>query len=197
MNYGYARCSTNENKQDISRQIKDLQEMGVDRANVFLEYESGTKLNRVELARLLATVKEGDSIVATEVSRITRSTKQLCEIIETAKEKHLMLLFGSFVVDCTKELDPMTEGMLKMMGVFSEIERNMISQRVKSGIANARSKGKRVGRPALQSNDIPAKVIKTFELYQNGSISKVDYARMCEISRPTLDKYLGIMAEVL
>lgn len=197
MKYGYARCSTNETKQDISRQIKELQEMGVERSNVFLEYESGTKINRVELSRLLAIVQPGDSIVATEVSRITRSTKQLCEIIETAKEKHLMLLFGSFVVDCTKELDPMTEGMLKMMGVFSEIERNMISQRVKSGIANARSKGKRVGRPALQSNDIPTKVIKTFELYQNGSISKVDYARMCEISRPTLDKYLGIMAEGL
>jgi len=171
--------------------------MGVERSNVFLEYESGTKINRIELSRLLAIVQPGDSIVATEVSRITRSTKQLCEIIETAKEKHLMLLFGSFVVDCTKELDPMTEGMLKMMGVFSEIERNMISQRVKSGIANARSKGKRVGRPALQSNDIPTKVIKTYELYQNGSISKVDYARMCEISRPTLDKYLGIMAEGL
>lgn len=197
MKYGYARCSTNETKQDITRQIKELQEMGVDRSNVFLEYESGTKINRVELSRLLTIVQPGDSIVATEVSRITRSTKQLCEIIETAKEKHLMLLFGSFVVDCTKELDPMTEGMLKMIGVFSEIERNIISQRVKSGIANARSKGKRVGRPALQSNDIPTKVIKTFELYQNGSISKVDYARMCEISRPTLDKYLGIMAEGL
>lgn len=197
MKYGYARCSTNETKQDISRQIKELQEMGVERSNVFLEYESGTKINRVELSRLLAIVQPGDSIVATEVSRITRSTKQLCEIIETAKEKHLMLLLGSFVVDCTKELDPMTEGMLKMMGVFSEIERNMISQRVKSGIANARSKGKHVGRPALQSKDIPAKVVKTYELYQNGSISKVDYARMCEISRPTLDKYLGIMAEGL
>jgi DNA invertase Pin-like site-specific DNA recombinase len=195
MKYGYARCSTNETKQDISRQIKELQEMGVDRSNVFLEYESGTKINRVELSRLLATVQPGDCIVATEVSRITRSTKQLCEIIETAKEKHLMLLFGSFVVDCTKELDPMTEGMLKMMGVFSEIERNMISQRVKSGIANARSKGKRVGRPALFFSDIPTKIIKTYELYQAGSISKVDYARMCGVSRPTLDKYLGIMVE--
>lgn len=195
MKFGYARCSTNESKQDISRQIKELQEMGVDRSYVFLEYESGTKINRVELSRLLATVQPGDCIVATEVSRITRSTKQLCEIIETAKEKHLMLLLGSFVVDCTKDLDPMTEGMLKMMGVFSEIERNMISQRVRSGIANARSKGKRVGRPALLLSDIPTKVIKTFELYQAGSISKVDYARMCEISRPTLDKYLGLMAE--
>lgn len=195
MKYGYARCSTNETKQDISRQIRELQNMGVDRSNVFLEYESGTKINRVELARLLATIKNGDWIVSTEVSRITRSTKQLCEIIEVAKEKHLMLIFGTFVVDCTKELDPMTEGMLKMMGVFSEIERNMISQRVKSGIANARSKGRRIGRPQLLPSDIPTKVIKTYELYQTGSLNKVDYAKMCNISRPTLDKYLSILKE--
>lgn len=193
--YGYARCSTNETKQDIGRQIKDLQAMGVERDNIYLEYESGTKQHRIELERLLSVVESGDCIMATEVSRITRSTKQLCEIIETAKSKHLMLVFGTFVVDCTKELDAMTEGMLKMMGVFAEIERNMISQRVKSGIANARSKGKQVGRPHLKPSDVPAKVIKSYELYQNGSISKVDYARMCSISRPTLDKYLSIMAE--
>ena len=195
MKYGYARCSTNETKQDISRQIKELQSMGVDRSNIFLEYESGTKINRVELARLLATVNNGDCIVSTEVSRITRSTKQLCEIIEIAKEKHLMLIFGTFVVDCTKELDPMTEGMLKMMGVFSEIERNMISQRVKSGIAYARSKGRRIGRPQLLPSDIPTKVIKIYELYQAGSLNKVDYAKMCNVSRPTLDKYLSILKE--
>lgn len=193
MEYGYARCSTNENKQDISRQIKELQEMGVDRSNIFLEYESGTKLNRIELARLLGTVSQGDSIISTEVSRITRSTKQLCEIIEIAKEKHLLLRFGTFVVDCTKELDAMTEGMLKMMGVFSEIERNMISQRVKSGIANARSKGKLVGRPQLKIEDIPSKVTKNYELYQSGNINKIDYAKMCNISRPTLDKYISLI----
>ena len=195
MEYGYARCSTNESKQDISRQIKELLEMGVDRSNIFLEYESGTKLNRIELARLLSTVSQGDSIISTEVSRITRSTKQLCEIIETAKEKHLLLRFGTFVVDCTKELDAMTEGMLKMMGVFSEIERNMISQRVKSGIANARSKGKLVGRPQLKISDIPSKVVKNYDLYQSGNINKIDYAKMCSISRPTLDKYISLINE--
>jgi DNA invertase Pin-like site-specific DNA recombinase len=167
----------------------------VDKNNIFKEYESGTKINRRELNRLLNTVCEGDTIIATEVSRITRSTKQLCEIIEIAKNKHLKLIFGMFIVDCTKELDPMTEGMLKMMGVFSEIERNMISQRVKSGIANARSKGKIVGRPQLTFKDIPQKVIDNYKLYENNSISKTDYAKICNISRPTLDKYLQLIKE--
>ena len=85
MIYGYCRCSTNESKQDITRQIKELQTLGVAKNNIFREYESGIKLNRVELNRILNIVNPGDTIVATEVSRITRSTKQLCDIIEIAK----------------------------------------------------------------------------------------------------------------
>jgi DNA invertase Pin-like site-specific DNA recombinase len=196
MIYGYCRCSTNELKQDISRQVRDLKALGVtDKNNIFMEYESGTKLNRVELQRLLDTVSKGDTIIATEVSRITRSTKQLCEIIDLAKERHLKLILGTFTVDCTKELDPMTEGMLKMMGVFSELERNMISQRVKSGVANARAKGKTLGRPTLTIKEIPQKVIDMYDLYKSGAISKTDYAKMCNTSRPTLDKYLKVIVE--
>ena len=120
MIYGYARCSTNEELQAINRQIRELKQLGALEESIFREYESGMKNDRVELQRLLSAVEAGDTIVATEVSRITRSTKQLCEIIELAKDRHIKLVLGSFVVDCTKELDPMTEGMLKMMGVFSD-----------------------------------------------------------------------------
>lgn len=109
MVYGYARCSTNEKMQDIDRQIRELMQHGVQRENIFLEYESGTKVNRIELLKLLAIVNNGDTIIATEVSRITRSTKQLCEIVDLAKRFHLKLILGNFVVDCSRELDPMTE----------------------------------------------------------------------------------------
>ena len=156
MIYGYARCSTNEKLQDINRQVRELKQQGATDKTIYLEYESGMKENRAELLKLLDIIKPGDTIVATEVSRITRSTKQLCDIIETAKDKHIKLVLGSFIVDCSKELDPMTEGMLKMMGVFSELERNMISQRVKSGMENAKAKGKAIGRPATTPDDIPS-----------------------------------------
>ena len=142
MIYGYARCSTNEKMQDINRQVRELKQQGATDTTIYLEYESGMKADRAELKKLLSVVQSGDTILATEVSRITRSTKQLCDIIELAKEKHIKLVLGTFVVDCSKELDPMTEGMLKMMGVFSELERNIISQRVKSGMENAKAKGK-------------------------------------------------------
>lgn len=116
MVYGYARCSTNEQLQDINRQVRELKQQGATETTIYLEYESGTKINRAELHKLLSVVQVGDTILATEVSRITRSTKQLCDIIEFAKERKIKLVLGNFVVDCTKELDPMTEGMLKMMG---------------------------------------------------------------------------------
>lgn len=116
MVYGYSRCSTNENKQDITRQIRELEEQGVKRDNIYFEYASGIKEDRTELKKLLAVVKEGDTIVATEVSRITRSTKQLCEIIEFAKVNYIKLILGTFVVDCSKELDPMTERNVKNDG---------------------------------------------------------------------------------
>ena len=182
MIYGYARCSTNEELQDINRQIRELKQLGAAEETIYREYESGTKNDRVELQRLLAAVRNGDTIVATEVSRITRSTKQLCEIIELAKDRHIKLVLGSFIVDCTKELDPMTEGMLKMMGVFSELERNIISQRVKSGLQNAKAKGVAIGRPATSEDTIPSTFFKYYPKYKRGEINKAEFSRLCSVS---------------
>ena len=196
MRYGYCRCSTNEKKQDINRQVRELKEMGVtDEKYIYKEYISGTSKNKPELEKLKAIVNSGDTICATEPSRLTRSTKQLCEIIEFCKEKHLRLELGNFVVDCTKELDPMTEGMLKMMGVFSELERNMISARVKSGMENAKAKGKKIGRAKSNINNIPKEVIKYYEFYKNNKINKTTYAKMCGVTRPSIYKYIKIIEE--
>ena len=194
MIYGYARCSTDETKQNIDRQIRELIELGATKETIYLEYESGTKTDRVELNKLLKAVNEGDTIVATEVSRITRSTKQLCEIIEFTKENKLKLVLGAFIVDCSRgELDPMTEGMLKMMGVFSEMERNMISQRVKSGMANAKAKGKTIGRPTTTSDDIPTVFLKHYPKYKSKQINVTEFSRLCDMSRTTIYKYIKLV----
>ena len=194
--YGYARCSTDESKQNIDRQLRELKALGVTKkTNIYMEYESGTKSDRVELQKLLNLVNEGDTIVATEVSRITISTKQLCEIIELAKDKKLKLVLGNFIVDCTKELDPMTEGMLKMMGVFSEMERNMISSRVKSGMQNAKAKGKQIGRSITTKSDVEAdkKFMKYYNKYLVGEMNVTDISRICSMSRTTVYKYIKLL----
>jgi DNA invertase Pin-like site-specific DNA recombinase len=195
MEYGYARCSTNETMQDIDRQKRELEKKGIKKENIYWEYESGTKEERTELNKLLAVIKETDTIISTEVSRITRSTKQLCDIVELAKKRKIKLILGNFIVDCSKELDPMTEGMLKMMGVFAEIERNMIRERVKSGIQNARAKGKIIGRPKTTENDIPQLFYKYYPKYKNKEINKAELSRLCNLSYPTIYKYIKLVED--
>ena len=193
MVYGYARCSTNETRQDIDRQKRDLKHMGA--MELYCEYESGVKMEKPELNKLLRIIAPGDTLIATEISRITRSTRQLCEIVEFAQERKIKLVIGDLVIDCVGGLDAMTEGMLKMMGVFAEIERKLTIERINSGIANARAKGVRLGRPAFKFEDIPKKVLEHYETYTNGQLNKTDYARLCGISRNTLYRYLSLLQE--
>ena len=198
MVYGYCRCSTNETKQDINRQKRELKELGATDQTIYFEYESGTKINRPGLMKLLDTVKQGDTIVTTEISRITRSTKQLCDILDIVKDKGLKLVIeNSITIDCTKgnNIDPMSKAFLQMAGVFAELERNMICDRVKSGIVNAKAKGVKLGRPSITFDDIPGNVKSYFDKYRNGDINKTEYAKLCEISRPTLNKYIAIMTD--
>ena len=195
MVYGYARCSTNEERQDIDRQKRELYSLGVTEDKyIYWEYESGTKDDRAEFSKLLDVVHEGDTIVTTEVSRLTRSTKHLCEILQIVKDKKLILnIGGSFLVDNSKgEMDPMTEGMVKMWGVFAEMERNIISQRVKSGMKNAAAKGKQIGRPETTIDNLPDKFWKYFRQYKNKQINISEFARLMNCSRASIYKYIKI-----
>ena len=153
MVYGYARCSTNESKQDINRQVRELKENGAE--EVYIEYEHGDSATKKTQAMLFSVVQEGDTIIVLEVSRLARSTKQLCEIVEIVKQKKIKLIIvGSITVDCTQgRLDPMSNAFIQMSGVFAELELGMIRERVKSGMANAKAKGIRIGRPELPSRE--------------------------------------------
>ena len=193
MIYGYARCSTNEDKQDINRQIRELERAGAE--EIFLEYEHGDAKIKKQLSSLLDTVKEGDTILTLEISRLARSTSQLCEIIDVVKNKKLCLkVVGSITVDCTSgSLDPMTNAFVQMSGVFAELELRIIRERVKSGMANAKAKGKRIGRPKTTKEDIPDIFYKHYPSYINKSLNLSELARVCDISRGSCYKYLQII----
>ena len=193
MIYGYARCSTNESKQDINRQIKELKAAGAD--EVIFEYEHGDAKTKKQLQMLLDITKEGDTIITLEVSRLSRSTQQLCELIEIIRAKHLRLVIaGSITIDCRNgKTDPMSEAFLQMAGVFSQLELAMIRVRVKSGMENAKAKGKRVGRRPTTKDDIPAIFHKHYTAFRDGKMNVSELARVCGISRPTAYKYLKLI----
>ena len=98
MNRGYSRCSTNEGKQDINRQVRELKAAGAE--VVYMEYEHGdAKVKNLQQA-MFTESEAGDTIIVLEVSRLARSTQQLCEIIEIIRQKHLRLVIvGSITLD--------------------------------------------------------------------------------------------------
>ena len=193
MIYGYARCSTNESKQDINRQIRELKEQGAE--EVYFEYEHGDSAVKQKQMALFEIVKEGDTVITLEVPRLARSTKQLCEIIEAVKQKKIKLVIvGSVTVDCTQgRLDPMSNAFIQMSGVFAELELGMIRERVKSGMANAKAKGVRLGRPKLTKDDIPQTFYRHYPAYVNGTLNVSELARVCDMSRTTVYKYIGVL----
>lgn len=193
MKYGYARCSTNEKRQDIDRQVRELKEAGAQK--VFLEYESGDSENKEQLLLLLEVAQAGDTIITLEVTRLARSTKQLCEIIDKVCQKQIKLVIvGSITVDCSKgELDPMTNAFVQMSGVFAELELRMIRARVRSGMANAKAKGKKIGRPQTNADDIPPIFYRHYPSYKNGQLNISELARVCGLSRPTVYRYIKML----
>lgn len=188
--HGYARCSTNEDRQDIDRQTRELKKHGAEK--VWLEYEHGDAASKEQQALMLETARPGDTIVTMEVSRLARSTKQLCDIIDIIREKRLRLVIvGSITLDCRAgKPDPMTEAFLQIAGVFSQLELSMIRSRVRSGVENARAKGKRLGRPPVCAERMPEQFLRYYPRYQSGSINLSELARLARVSRPTAYRYL-------
>lgn len=105
-----------------------------------------------------------------------------------------MVIKGSITIDCTEgDIDPMTKSFLQRSGVFAELERNLISERVKSGLVNAKAKGAVLGRPKTNKDDIPQVFYKHYPQYKEGKLNKVEFARVCGLSYPTIYKYLNLV----
>lgn len=193
MTYGYARCSTNETKQDINRQVRELKAAGAE--HIFLEYEHGDSKVKCQQAAMFAQAQAGDTIITLEVPRLARSTQQLCEIIDRVRERRLRLMIvGSITLDCREgRADPMSEAFLQMAGVFSQLELSMIRERVRSGMANAKAKGKQIGRPQVTKEDVPAIFLRHYPAYKSGHLNITELSRVCDLSRTTIYKYISLL----
>ena len=193
MTYGYARCSTNETKQDINRQVRELKAAGAE--HIFLEYEHGDSKVKSQQQAMFTQAQAGDTIITLEVPRLARSTQQLCEIIDRVREGRLCLVIvGSITLDCREgRADPMTEAFLQIAGVFSQLELSMIRERVRSGMANAKAKGKQIGRPQVTKDDVPAIFLRHYPAYKSGHLNITELSRVCDLSRTTIYKYISLL----
>ena len=208
MIYGYARCSTNESKQDINRQVRELKAAGAEQ--IFLEYEHGDSKIKSQQRAMLEQAQAGDSIITLEVPRLARSTQQLCEIIDTVSAKHLRLqIIGSITLDCRNgQADPMSEAFLQMAGVFSQLELSMIRARVRSGMANAKAKHRLtmvntplnralgVRNQIFHSNDTRSAVAWTWERMMSATCRRSSKSMLSQFPRWE-DKYSIFCGETL
>ena len=105
-----------------------------------------------------------------------------------------LVIVGSITLDCRSgQADPMSEAFLQMAGVFSQLELAMIRSRVRSGMANAKAKGKQIGRPQVSKEDIPASFLRHYPAYKSKQLNVSELARVCDISRTTAYKYKALL----
>lgn len=91
------------------------------------------------------------------------------------------------------QIAPMTNAFIQTSGVFAKLELRIIRDRVRSGMANARAKGRKIGRPQVTADDIPAAFLRHYLAYKIGKMNLSELARICGLSRTTAYKYIGLL----
>lgn len=181
MRVGYIRVSTVEQHED--RQVKDLTE-NAKVSKVFIDKLSGKDTNRPQLNAMIDYVREGDTVVVSEYSRLARSTRDLIDIIETLQNK------GVTVISMKEKLDtstPQGEFMLTVFAGIATLERKLMLQRQREGIAIAKANGKYKGRQSKQKPD-DWESLKA--MYMSRQITVSEIAKRCDVSRPIVYKWL-------
>lgn len=156
--FGYARVSTEQ--QNLDRQLDMLQKYGVD--FIYNEKMTGTKRNRPELEKLLERLTEGDTVVVESLSRLGRSTKDLIWLMETFNSKGVNLVSLKESIDTTTSTGKL---LFTLMSALAQFERDVLADRTKEGLAAARARERKGGRPPV-SREAIKKAIKLYNTQQ-------------------------------
>lgn len=143
----YARVSTDE--QDLNLQVSDAISHGVLCNNICREYASGKNMSdRPEFLDLIYNrLQPGDTLLFWKIDRIGRSVKDLTNFLFDLSQRGILYRCTTQpIIDSTKG-DYLSTFMVQMLGAFAELERNLISERTKAGMAAAKARGKHCGRP--------------------------------------------------
>lgn len=178
---GYARVSKADD-QDNAAQVKALRLAGCKR--VFEEKASGGRWDRPQLHNALEQLREGDVLVVWKLDRLSRSLKDLLQIMEKVSDAGAGFRSITEAVDTTTSAGRM---LMQMLGSFAEFERSMVRERTRAGLAAARDRGARLGRPAKLSAHQQQEVIKAV---RDGSKTAADAARLFGLHRSNITRLL-------
>ncbi len=180
-NIAYIRVSTLE--QNEARQKEALAKYDIDKT--FEEKISGKNTDRPQLKAMLDYVREGDTVYVHDLSRLARSTKDLLEIVEILDNKKVTLKSNKENIDTSSATGQL---LLTVIGAIAQFERQNLLERQREGIEIAKRNGVYKGRKPIEVNEVLWKA--NYERYMKRELNKSQFARILNISRPTLDKLL-------
>jgi len=180
VNIGYARISTDD--QNLALQRDALTAAGCD--PIYEDTKSGAKADRPGLKLALEVARAGDLLVVWRLDRLGRSLSDLIGLSKTLERR------GVGLKSLKEQIDTTSSGgrlVFHMFGALAEFERDLIRERTQAGLAAARARGRKGGRPKLLS---PERRKLTVQLYREQRHTVLEICRLMGISKPTLYSYL-------
>jgi DNA invertase Pin-like site-specific DNA recombinase len=176
---GYMRVSTDGDRQVLDLQRDALIAAGVDERHLFEDRVSGSRTDRAGLAKALAFARAGDCLVVWKLDRLGRSLPHLLTTVTGLKERGVAFRSLTEQMDTTT---PQGELLFHVFGALAQFERSLTQERVRAGLAAARRRGRRGGRPTV----IDAEKLATITGALDAGATKAAVCRSFGIKRSTL-----------
>ena len=181
---GYMRVSTDNDRQSTDLQRDALLSVGVDARHLFQDHASGARDDRPGLAKALEYLQSGDVLVVWKLDRLGRSLPHLLGIVNSLKEKRVGFRSLTESMDTTT---PSGEFLFQVFGALAQYERALTRERVKAGLAAAKRRGRRGGRPLAITGEKLDAILAALD----GDMSKAAVCRNFEVKRTTLIETLA------
>lgn len=181
---GYMRVSTDNDRQSTDLQRDALLAAGVDVRHLFQDHASGARDDRPGLAKALEYLQSGDVLVVWKLDRLGRSLPHLLDIVNALKEKRVGFRSLTESMDTTT---PSGEFLFQVFGALAQYERALTRERVKAGLAAAKRRGRRGGRPLAITGEKLDAILAALD----GDMSKAAVCRNFEVKRTTLIETLA------
>ncbi len=190
--YGYARVSSKD--QNLARQMDALAGVGLDESHIYADKASGKDFKRPAYKRVLRKLRRGDVLYVKSIDRLGRNYAEIIdEWRRITKEKgaHIVVL-DMPLLDTRRSVGGITgvlitDIVLQLLSYVAQVERENIKQRQAEGIASAKARGVRFGRPKIERPGIYAKTKRAYEL---GNITRKEAADRLKVSTTTFDTWL-------
>lgn len=190
MKYGYVRTSTKE--QNLDRQIIAMKEAGIEEQYIFKEQKSGKDFDRQEYRKMMRRIKKGDALYIKSIDRLGRNYEEIIDqwkIITRDKKADIVvldmpILNTSILKDSLKTF--VSELVLQIMSYMAEEERKMILSRSREGIAAAKARGVKFGRPKKEK---PEDFEEVYNAYKNQEITVNEAITRLRVSKSTFYRW--------